>query len=544
MKRKSIITFLLCLTLSVGLVGCKKESAEDTFSEDMATVEQAINLSGVEAGTLLDNATLVNYANSLTGRSDISSVMCNTETETGLFDVTLVEGIHTLVLQYTTSSGETGEVALVYEAYAAVTEEVVEEVTEEVVEEVVEENIPIEDRIRFELSYGTESFTDEEFKANEELEAGTLVNITDIASTLSMYESTADMGDKQVSNKFSRFDGELQPDYDNDNYLVTLKNNLFVMEEYAYFAVESESALEGIYFGFKLTEEALADPEVMNDLCNEIFSRIEDYYTVLWNYEALIVEEATEETAEETTTVTVNKEDKLTAVIEDSYQSRHPELYIWPEPEFRIDRWDYRYTNSTSFKGIITLGDGTVIPEEQQNQDGYSYDLSPDGSGATGNRNNTATSNLVASTEVTIKSGSKAFRVNDYNVENIKVNKEESSSNRVVLEQNGDKYYVTTILSSEWLKYANTDYYVGNLSEFEVKPIESLEIGAGPLKTTIIGRDASFLDSTGTEVTRQYMYGIDCGTDFIIIVGDDLPSRGNTTLYNIAKWCLEPIEAE
>lgn len=554
MKRKSILTFLLCLTMSASLVGCKKESADDGMYDDSAVIEEQVqtaNLTGVEAGTILDNATLINYANSLSGRSDVSSVVCNTEVEMGLSEVTLMEGMHSITLQYTTSSGETGETTLVYEAYAAevVPEEVVEEVTEEVVEE--EPDRPIEDRIKFVLTMGTESFTDEEFKANEELAEGTLVNITDIASTLSMYEPTANMEDVTVSNKYREFEGNIQYEYDNDNYTALITNNLYTVDEYVYFAVESESALEGIYFAFKLPAEAIEEPEVMNDLCNELFSTLKDYYTVEWNYDPLIIDDSAEETTEESSTTTVTTTttttETLTSVVEDTYQSRHPELFVWPEPAAVSSRWDYRVTDTTSFKGVLTLPDGTVIPEVQQNQEGYQYDLSQSstlGTGTVKPNGNSSTSNLIAASEVVIRSGAKAFRVNDYSVENIKVNKEESGSNRIVLEQNGDKFYVTTITSAEWLKFANTDYYAGDLSQFEVKPIESLEIGAGPLKTTIVGRDASFLDSTGTEVTRQYMYGIDCGTDFIVIVGDELPSRGNTTLYTIAKWCLEPIEAE
>ena len=557
MKRKSILTLLLCLTISATLVGCKKESAEEQAPGESAVVEeqaQAINLTGVEAGTILDNATLVSYANSLSGRSDVSSVICNTEIESNLSEVVLLEGIHSIVLQYTTSSGETGETTLVYEAYAATTTEgSTEEVTEEVVEEVVEEepDRPIEDRFKFVLTEGTESFTDEEFKANTELEAGTLVNISDIASTLSMYEPMATMDERTISNKYKDVDGTIQYEYDNDNYTAVIKNNIYTVDEYVYFAVESESALEGIYFGFKLTEEAIEEPEVMNDLCNELFSTIEDYYTVEWNYDPLIVEdnaeeESTETSSTTTTTTTTTTTETLTSVVEDSYQGRHPELFVWPEPTYIASRWDYRVTDSTAFKGVLTMPDGRVIPEAQQNQEGYQYDLNPSSAGVISNTSggNSSTSSTTTVSETVIKSGSKAFRVNDYTVENIRVNKEESGSNRIVLDQNGDKFYVTTITSADWLKYANTDYYAGDLSQFEVKPIESLEIGAGPLKTTIIGRDASFLDSTGTEVTRQYMYGIDCGTDFIIIVGDDLPSRGNTTLYSIAKWCLEPIEAE
>lgn len=549
MKRKSILTFLLCLAISTVLVGCKKESADELASGESAVVEeqsQAINLTGVEAGTVLDNATLVSYANSLSGRSDIISVVCNTETETNISEVVLSEGINSITLQYTTSSGETGETILVYEAYASTTIE--DSIEEEVVEEVEEDpDIPIEDRFKFILTEGTESFTDEEFKSNTELEPGTLVNISDVASTLSMYEPMANMEERTISNKYRDVDGTIEYEYDDDNYIAVIKNNIYTIDEYVYFAIESESALEGIYFGFKLTEEAIEEPEVMNDLCNELFSTIEDYYTVEWNYDPLIVEDNEEESTEtsSTTTITTTTE-TLTSVVEDSYQGKHPELFVWPEPTITASRWDYRYTDSTAFKGVITMPDGKVIPELQQNQEGYQYDLNPSSAGVISNTSNgnSPTSSTTTISEAVIKSGSKAFRVNDYSVENIRVNVEESGSNRIVLEQNGDKFYVTTITSADWLKYANTDYYAGDLSQFEVKPIESLEIGAGPLKTTIVGRDASFLDSTGTEVTRQYMYGIDCGTDFIIIVGDDLPSRGNTTLYSIAKWCLEPIEVE
>ena len=555
MKRKSILTFLLCLAISTALVGCKKESADELASGESAIVEeqsQAINLTGVEAGTILDNATLVSYANSLSGRSDIISVVCNTETETNISEVVLSEGINSITLQYTTSSGETGETILVYEAYATTTiEDSAEEVVEEEVVEEVEEDldIPIEDRFKFILTEGTESFTDEKFKSNTELESGTLVNISDIASTLSMYEPMANMEERTISNKYRDVDGTIEYEYDDDNYTAVIKNNIYTIDEYVYFAIESESALEGIYFGFKLTEEAIEEPEVMNDLCNELFSTIEDYYTVEWNYDSLIVEDNEEESTETSSTTTITTTtttETLTSVVEDSYQGKHPELFVWPEPTITASRWDYRYTDSTAFKGVITMPDGKVIPELQQNQEGYQYDLNPSSAGVISNTSNgnSPTSSTTTISEAVIKSGSKAFRVNDYSVENIRVNVEESGSNRIVLEQNGDKFYVTTITSADWLKYANTDYYAGDLSQFEVKPIESLEIGAGPLKTTIVGRDASFLDSTGTEVTRQYMYGIDCGTDFIIIVGDDLPSRGNTTLYSIAKWCLEPIEVE
>ena len=135
MKNKSLKVVLLCVISSFVLAGCANPLSKLTNksgSEEATEVveeQQVVHLNNVTAGTVIDNETLISYAMSLSGESDIESAICSTETETNLTELVLEEGIHTVTISYTKSDGSTGETQMTYKADPS-TEEQVEDTAE------------------------------------------------------------------------------------------------------------------------------------------------------------------------------------------------------------------------------------------------------------------------------------------------------------------------------------------------------------------------------------------------------------------------------
>lgn len=560
MKNRRLKLLLICGLLSVSLCACnKKEAVEEPTTQE--EVQQAVNLSGVTAGQVLNTETLIDYANTLAGITDVNAVSCYTETESNVTEVTLQEGVHTITIVYATASGTNGEVSLVYEAgpgeVAEEPTEDTEEVTDESDEEVIQEvSIPIEGRIKLSVTDGTTTMTEEEFSTSETLEVGALINVTDVEATLSMYDPLTTMMEREVSNKYKVSDTYYEYYYDDSNYVATIGYNVYNQDGVVYFEVNSVNSNDKLYFGVKLSEDAVTDDELFNDEVNAVFDTIEDYYTYEFTYDPKIIEDTEDETEEESTesdeTVQTDKEalieDKLTALVGQSYREAHPELYIWPENPIKYSRWDYRITDSTSFKSNITLEDGTVIPEAQQQQDGYQYDLGGNTFASGSNKNNGSVSKaepvVEEQEEAYVLAGLRKFKIIEYPGMNIKIDYENSSDISVKLENNGSIYYVKSIPTADWTKYSTTDYYGNNPTNMEVVLGEAVEIGSGNLKTTVQCRTLQFTDSTGATVERAYMYGINCTDSYLIVVGDSQPTRGNETLSKIVNNCIEPVELD
>lgn len=558
MKNRRVKLLLICGLLSLSLCACNKKGEEVPEEQVQQEQVQSVNLSGVNAGQVLSMENLIDYANTLAGVTDVNAVSCFTETESNVTQVTLQEGVHTITIAYNTVSGTSGEVQLVYEAGPGevVEEQPTDEEPVETEDDIIEEvSIPVENRIKLTVTDGTTSMSEEEFTADESLTAGSMVNVTGADATLSMYEPLTSMIERKVSNKYAVNGTEYDYQYDDANYVAVIDYNVYNQDGTVFFEVSSVNSNDKLYYGLILSEEAKENDELFNDEVNAAFDTIEDYYTFEFTYEPKIVdtsEENESEEPEEESTETSSKdaliEEKLSALVGKSYQEEHPELYIWPENPIKYSRWDYRITDSTTFNSNITLSDGTVIPEAQRNSgdEGYSYDMGGSTFTESGNKNNATQAGQIVEQrdEAVIFAGLKRFRINEHRGYGITVDVEESTEKSVKLEQNGSIFYVKVIPTADWTKYSTTDYYGNNPTNMEVVLGETIEIGAGDLKTTVQCRTIQFTDSTGSTVERSYMYGINCNDSYLIIVGDSQPTRGNDTLYKIVSNCIEPIEAE
>lgn len=79
MKNRRLKLLLICGLLSLSLCACnKKEAVEEPTTQE--EVQQTVNLSGVTAGQVLNTETLIDYANTLAGITDVNAVSCYTET--------------------------------------------------------------------------------------------------------------------------------------------------------------------------------------------------------------------------------------------------------------------------------------------------------------------------------------------------------------------------------------------------------------------------------------------------------------------------------
>lgn len=567
MKNKKIMLLLLCGLMSLSLCACKKEEVAEQPTAEEQPAQPTVNLSGVSAGQVLSMENLIDYANTLAGITDVTAVSCYTETESNITEVTLQEGVHTITIVYSTSAGENGEVSLVYEAGPGeiatdetATEEGAEEVegtegTDEVIEEV---SIPVEGRITLSVTEGTTTMTEEEFTAPDAVEAGTLVNVSDVGTTLSMYEPLTSMVEREVSNKFKVVGTSYEYFYDDTNYTAVINYDVYNQDGIVYIEVSSVNSNDTLYYGLILSKEAAEDDELFNDEVNLAFDSIENYYTYEFTYEPKIIEETeedadSEETTDEESAETTGEDlldKKLTALVGPSYQDQHPELYIWPENDIKYSRWDYRITDSTSFNSNITLADGTVIPEVQQQQDdGYSYDMSGSSFGGDDKNNNNGSINKADETtteqnEAYIIAGLRKFKISEYIGDSITIDYEASTEKSVKLMQNGSVFYVKSVPTEEWTRFETTDYYGNNPTNMDIVLGEAVEIGSGNLKTTVQCRTIQFSDSTGATVERAYMYGINCNDSYLIVVGDSQPTRGNDTLSKIVNNCIEPVELD
>lgn len=545
MKRKSLLLLTLCLTTSMVLTGCslfKKDAPVD----DTTQVEEqpaAVNLSNVTAGTILDTNTLIQYACSLSGVTDINAVACYTETESAVTEVTLQEGIHTITIAYSTADGSTGETQLTYEASPATEEFIeVEESTDIEQEEFEEVAIPIENRITLNASPDVTEMTYDEFVTSEDI---TISVLSDYSGTkLSMNDALADIGTITLSNKFEVIGIERSYMYDDDNYTADVVHTVYQIDNDIMFHIHSENASNELVLAFK--NAALdVDAEGLNDICNEIYQGIEDLYTVTWNYDAKVIDDS-ETASEETEESSEEQEEILDTVVKNSYKSQHPELYIWPESDIKCSRWDYRITDSTSFKTNITLEDGTVIPFAQQNQDGYQYNFdsnTPSGSSGSSSRPSQQQQQEESSTARLI-AGFEEFDIKEYPAEGIKVDFENATDNLAALTYNGSTYYVKVVTSDSWIKFGTADYYGNNLPGTEIILSETIQIGSGADKKQVTARDIQFTDVTGATATRSYMYGINCNNAYLIVVGEELPTRGSNALKLIVQNCIIPVEKD
>ena len=195
MKNKSLKVVLLCAISSFVLAGCANPLSKLTNKSDseeateIVEEQQVVHLNNVTAGTVIDNETLISYAMSLSGESDIASAICSTETETNLTELVLEEGIHTVTISYTKSDGSTGETQMTYKADPATEEQVedtveVEDGTEAEDTEEQSESIPIEGRIYLiNQAINTVDSLDE-YSMSEDIDKDSLVYTKDLSIEL------------------------------------------------------------------------------------------------------------------------------------------------------------------------------------------------------------------------------------------------------------------------------------------------------------------------------------------------------------------------
>ena len=579
MKNKSLKVVLLCAISSFVLAGCANPLSKLTNksgSEEATEVveeQQVVHLNNVTAGTVIDNETLISYAMSLSGESDIASAICSTETETNLTELVLEEGIHTVTISYTKSDGSTGETQMTYKADPATEEQVedtaeVEDGTEAEDTEEQSESIPIEGRIYLiNQAINTVDSLDE-YSISEDIDKDSLVYTKDLSTELEFNEaSTVYNSGVTIYNSYSiGDDGEPVYQYYNDDYKVDIYHTYYVLDDVVIIEVSSDSSDDMLYYIYspldglleaegdsKNTEDTTSTAEYSDELytaLNAVDEALPEYYSYEWTYDPKVIEDKENPSAEIEVDDKTETKETVEEIPEDSYRALHKDLYTWyPEPTMEFSRWDYRITDSTSFSSTITLADGTIIPQAQQNQEGYVYDFAnkDKGSSNTGNSNSFDLSNQnkqeEEETKYVLEAGFEKFEIISYPAEGFEIDTQNSTSSKVIVKYNGSNYIITSMKSDDWMKYNDTDYYGNNYTDTEIVSTDSFNIGSGLNTAIVTGRSIQFKDSTNATEEREYMYGINCNTEYLVVVGDDLPGRGNSTLSKIAKNCIIPIDA-
>lgn len=579
MKNKSLKVVLLCAISSFVLAGCANPLSKLTNKSDseeateIVEEQQVVHLNNVTAGTVIDNETLISYAMSLSGESDIASAICSTETETNLTELVLEEGIHTVTISYTKSDGSTGETQMTYKADPATEEQVedtveVEDGTEAEDTEEQSESIPIEGRIYLiNQAINTVDSLDE-YSMSEDIDKDSLVYTKDLSTELEFNEAPVVYNSGvTVYNSYSiGDDGEPVYQYYNDDYKVDIYHTYYVLDDVVIIEVSSDSSDDVLYYIYspldglleaegdsKNTEDTTSTVEYSDELyaaLNAVDEALPEYYSYEWTYDSKVIEDKENPSAEIEVDDKTETKETVEEIPEDSYRALHKDLYTWyPEPTMEFSRWDYRITDSTSFSSTITLADGTIIPQAQQNQEGYVYDFAnkDKGSSNTGNSNSFDLSNQnkqeEEETKYVLEAGFEKFEIISYPAEGFEIDTQNSTSSKVIVKYNGSNYIITSMKSDDWMKYNDTDYYGNNYTDTEIVSTDSFNIGSGLNTAIVTGRSIQFKDSTNATEEREYMYGINCNTEYLVVVGDDLPGRGNSTLSKIAKNCIIPIAA-
>lgn len=580
MKNKSLKVVLLCVISSLVLAGCanplskltNKSGNEETV-EVVEEQQQVVHLNNVTAGTVIDNETLISYAMSLSGESDIASAVCSTETETNLTELILEEGTHTVIISYTKSDGSTCETQMTYKADPATEEQVedtveVEDGTEVEDTEEQSESIPIEGRIYLiNQALNTVDSLDE-YSMSEDIDKDSLVYTKDLSTELEFNEAPIvhSSGVTVYNSYYIGDDGEPVYQYYNDDYKVDICHTYYVLDDVVIIEVSSDSSDDMLYYIYspldglleatedsKNTEDTTGTSEYSDELytaLNAVDEALPEYYSYEWTYDPKVIDDKENPSAEVAVDDETETKETVEEIPENSYRAIHDELYTWyPEPTMEFSRWDYRITDGTSFTSTITLADGTIIPQAQQNQEGYVYDFANKDKGSANNVNSNRydlsnqNEQEEEETKYVLNAGFEKFEIISYPAEGFEIDTENSTTSKVIIKYNGSNYIITTMKSDDWMKYNSTDYYGNNYTDTEIVSTDSFNIGSGLNTALVTGRSIQFKDSTNASEEREYMYGINCNTEYLVIVGDDLPGRGNYTLSKIAKNCIIPIDA-
>lgn len=344
--------------------------------------------------------------------------------------------------------------------------------------------------------------------------------------------------------------GNILP-YDN-GYQVNVEGFYDDENKVLYFAVSS-SDVEDVHIMFavipsddtiKAIEDEIENSEFM-DTSMGLSEMISDGFIQL--YSDIEIEEETNPESEEQEVASTTDE-TIDTYPADSYRGKYPDLFKYPASTNIFSRWDRRITDSTSFTSTITMADGTIIPQEQQNQDGYMYNFTGNntvGGSTSGTSTGDGSGTSTGSTEndedyITLTGSNSTLKVVPYSGKNYTISPSESTSTVAIVKKFTSKYFIKYCNQQDFSILMKTNYYTNEKNIGDDYSIYEEKTSATVGGTTIHNIVIEYRDSTGAKQTRPYMSYINIGDDYYVCMTDDgIEYEFSTTLEEIIKYCIE-----
>lgn len=589
MKNKICKTVLSCTLAALVLSGCSfnpstlpvvgkffdkssGEQQEEVVEEQPVTQEPNLT---VNVGEVIDYDNLCSFVQSLTGDTP-TQLIANSEEEFSVQSITVLEGIHTVDIIYNVADDATERTtSFIYEGVVS------DAATEASSEEVVEETPAPE----YLINLSSESVT---IASTDLASANTdMVYLLSDTGALDMYKQSLVGGTKPIINTTEMTYEEAKTHSGEPGlYEAVLASDVFYVDSESYpkmyvvdiYSTDAAEKLEFIYIPSdtsvpedESTEETseASDESAEDTSAGETTSQTSTWanttdgenlitmitesgeYLISWNVPmfTLAAEGPTGDNPDAAASETSDGETQevITSVVEENYQSKHPELYRWPASEYAYSRWDWRITDGTSFTSTITLPDGSIIPDAQQNQEnGYSLDFTnQNGSNQTNSSNpsgtGTPTQNNQVNTDeasVSLALDDETFTVKGYSSEYFKVLPDESTDDKAVIKFNSSEYYVQVIDTKDWLIYTKKSYIDSDEigSEYTISETSTGTTADG---TTYHNYSIAYTDSSGKEISAPYISMIEGDTHTLIVYNpNSIEYEFSEVLHKIMKYCI------
>lgn len=263
---------------------------------------------------------------------------------------------------------------------------------------------------------------------------------------------------------------------------------------------------------------------VMNPLSNlDILSDV----VIIGTYEKeAVVEETTNNKVELEAGTKEETVSGMVGNVKPTYQSKHPELYTWPESDTKYRKWVYVIGEGVTYTGSIILPDGTVLSTEN----GDTIDSS---NGSTSNGESTQANNSVV---VSLMSSYGTYFVSNKDKQEAIIDTANSSSSVAVVSYNNNKYYIETARAATITNYQqNCIYSTAGMKDgsYAVESVDNKAV------TTEIGKiipyTISYTDYNYKKQEKGYMAVYNISNDYLVIYADNPDADTSTMIELLSK---------
>lgn len=212
--------------------------------------------------------------------------------------------------------------------------------------------------------------------------------------------------------------------------------------------------------------------------------------------------------------------------VKPTYQSKHPELYTWPESDTKYRKWVYVIGEGVTYTGSIILPDGTVLSTENG-------DTINSSNGSTSNGGGTQANNSVV---VSLMSSYGTYFVSNKDKQEAIIDTANSSSSVAVVSYNNNKYYIETARAATITNYQqNCIYSTAGMKDgsYSVESVDNKAV------TTEIGKiipyTISYTDYNYKKQEKGYMAVYNISNDYLVIYADNPDADTSTMIELLSK---------